>query len=228
MPPTDGMAGSIHGVTGGGTYPGPHLTANDGTPDDPFAWFNQVPAYLGERSLSLYYHDPGADTDRLPFPNNKGKIWECPSATMSDADLAIVKGANGPSKGFFSYVMNIDLKRQTPDYGTKDSYTYPGMPKLSTLHRPTDTVFMFDTVFNPTTEIVNGSPQFNSVNPANRWVSMASRHTKGGIINFIDGHADYWKTAAVQAGGTPGGSGSTAEFPGSPLIWNPAFRNVKP
>jgi prepilin-type processing-associated H-X9-DG protein len=55
---------------------------------------------------------------------------------------------------------------------------------------------------------------------------MASRHTKGGIINFIDGHADYWKTAVVQAGGTM--TGSALEIPGSPLIWNPAYRNVKP
>jgi prepilin-type N-terminal cleavage/methylation domain-containing protein/prepilin-type processing-associated H-X9-DG protein len=224
--PADGMSGSVHGTGGGGGWPGPNITTTDGTPDDPYAWFNQIPPYLGERPLSLYYHDPGADKDRLPFPGGKGKIWECPSATMSDADLAIVAGANGPSKGFFSYVMNIDLKRQTPGYGTTDSYTYPSMPRLSILHKPTDIVFMFDCVFNPTTEIVNSSPQFNSVNPANRWRNMASRHTKGGIIAFIDGHASYWKTAEVQAGGTM--TGSAAEIPGSPLIWNPPYRDLKP
>lgn len=229
MMPTDGMSGCRHGLSGGGTWPGPNMTANDGTPDDTYAWFNQVPPFVAERTLSQYYHDPttGADQDRLPFPNGKGKIWECPSASMTAADLAIVKAASGPSKGFFSYVMNIDLKRQDPNYGSADSYTYPTMPKTTRIKRPTDTVFMFDTVFNPTTEIVNTAPQYNSVNPANRWRSFASRHTKGGIINFVDGHAAYWKTTVVQDGGTSG-SASPAEIPGSPLIWNPAYRDVKP
>ena len=44
---------------------------------------------------------------------------------------------------------------------------------------------MFDCVFDPVTEVVNGSPQYNSVNPANRFKSFASRHNKGGIIDFL-------------------------------------------
>lgn len=228
--PTDGMSGCVHGQGGGGVWPGPHVSSNDGTPDDPYAWFNQVPTFVGERTLSQYYHDPGASTSpktTLPFPGEKGKIWECPSASMTDADVATVISANsGQAMGFFSYVMNIDLKRQNPNYGSSDSYTYPAMPKTSRILRPTDTVFLFDCVFSPTTEIVNSSPQFNSVNPANRWRNFASRHTKGGVINFVDGHAAYWKTEVVQAGGTM--SGSAAEIPGSPLIWNPAYRALKP
>lgn len=228
--PTDGMSGTKHGLSGGGSWPGPNMTAKDGTPDDQYAWFNQVPPFVAERTLSQYYHDPGASTapkDTLPFPGGKGKIWECPSASMTDADVATVIAANsGKALGFFSYIMNIDLKRQNPDYGSADSYTYPAMPKITRIPRPTDTVFLFDGVFSPSTEIVNTSPQFNSVNPANRWRSFASRHTKGGVINFVDGHAAYWKTADVQAGGTM--TGNPAEFPGSPLIWNPAFRAIRP
>jgi prepilin-type N-terminal cleavage/methylation domain-containing protein len=226
--PTDGMAGSTYHQSGGGTWPGPHITTVDGTPDDPYAWFNGLPPFVGEKTLSQYYHDPAAaqPKDKLPFPGEKGKIYECPSAMMTDADVAIVTAAAGNSLGYFSYVMNIDLKRKDPGYGTPDCYTYPEMPKVSRIPKPTDTVFMYDTVFNPTTEVVNGSPQFNSVNPANRWRSMASRHTKGGIINFLDGHAYYYKTELVQAGGTM--SGTAAEIPGAPLIWNPAYRILKP
>jgi len=227
--PTDGMSGSTYHQSGGGTWPGPSKTANDGTPDDTYAWFNQLPPFVGEKTLSQYYHDPTAlaPKDKLPFPGGQGKIYECPSAIMSDADVATVTAAaGGNALGFFSYVMNIDLKRKDPGYGTTDCYTYPEMPKISRIPKPVDTVFMFDSVFNPTTEVVNGSPQFNSVNPANRWRSMASRHTKGGIINFLDGHALYYKTAVVQAGGTM--SGTAAEIPGSPLIWNPSYRVLKP
>ena len=92
--------------------------------------------------------------------------------------------------GFFSEVMNIDLKRESDgETGTP----YPNMPKMSSFSQPAATVFMFDIVFDPATEVVNGSPQYNSVNPAGRQRSYASRHNHGGIINFLDGHAAYYK-----------------------------------
>lgn len=193
------------------------------------AWFNLLPAYVGEKSLMEFTTNAtGSATANalvVPFPGNgKGKIFSCAAAKMSDADLNTVSG--GGQDGFFSYEMNIDLKRKSPGYANSDAYTYPGMPKTTQIKRPTETVFLFDCVFSPTTEVVNSSPQFNSVNPANRWRNMASRHKKGGMITLMDGHASYWKTEVVQAGGTM--SGTAAELPGSPLIWNPAYREVKP
>ena len=68
--------------------------------------------------------------------------------------------------GFFSYAMNIDLKRAA-DGTTPLPYT----PKMTTFLKPSATVFMFDMVFDPATEIVNGSPQYNSVNPC--WAAAA-------------------------------------------------------
>ena len=67
------------------------------------------------------------------------------------------------------------------------------MPKVSQIKRPLETVFMFDCLFSPNTE--GAAIQYNSVNPANRWRSFASRHNKGGNIIFIDGHVEYFKTA---------------------------------
>ena len=108
---------------------------------------------------------------------------------MTPGELATVSGQG--ADGVFSYAFNIDLKKPY----TGDAY--PRMPKLSTLKNPSSTVLMFDVVFNPATEKVNGSPQFNSVNPANRFRSIGTRHDKGTVINFCDGHAKYFKINAV-------------------------------
>jgi hypothetical protein len=161
---------------------------------------------------------------KMPFPGGKGKIWHCPSATMSTAEAATISGGGGD--GFFSYVMNIDLKRGQPGYANSDAYTYPAMPKLAGIPNASATVFMFDTVFNPNTEVVNSSPQFNSVNPANRWRSFAARHELGGIVNFVDCHAEYTKLRVATNSGTM--SGSAQEYPGSRLIWNPPYRVLNP
>jgi prepilin-type N-terminal cleavage/methylation domain-containing protein len=218
----DGIPQDGYSDSPGAAYPG---SGQNGTPDDPRAWFNALPSYVAERPLTEFYHDTTLtdNTLKMPFPGNgRGKIYECPSADMTHNEaLSVVDG--GGANGYFSYGMNIDLKRLADT-------TLPNgpeqMPKIATLKKPTDTVFMLDLVFSPTTEVVNGSPQFNSVNPAGRWRSFCGRHTKGGLINFFDGHAFYYKTAVVQAGGTM--SGTAAEFPGSPLIWNARFRDVRP
>jgi hypothetical protein len=167
--------------------------------------------------------DAVKNSQALPFPGGVGKMFECAGANMEPADLAIVSGAG--ADGFFSYDMNIDLKHQT----AAAAYPYaasPNMPKLTSIRKPVSTVFMFDCVFNPSTEIVNSSPQYNSVNPANRWRSFASRHSKGGDIVFLEGHIGFYKTALVQAGGSM--SGTTTEYSGTPLIWNPPYRDIKP
>ncbi len=198
--PRDGMTGTTYGSSGGGQYPGPSMTANDGTPDDPYAWFNLLPGLIGDRTLSQFWHDT-ASTDptvKMPFPGGKGKIWQCPSAQMVGSDVATVEASGGGANGWFSYAMNLDLKHKDPTYTTTGCYTYPSGPKLTNL-RPVNTVFMLDAIFSPSTE---GGSAFNSINPAGRWRSFASRHSKGGIINFFDGHADYYKLADVQAGGT--------------------------
>ena len=190
----------------------------DGSPDDLTAWFNLLPPNVAERRLTDYNALPGGNMRaKMPFPggytgNTSGKIWHCPSATMSDSDYAALSG--GGQGGFFSYAFNIDLKKGGAGGG---NMIYPRMPKLSQLKKPTATVLMFDVVFNPVTEIVNGSPAFNSVNPANRYKSLGVRHDKGTVINFCDGHAQYYKTNAIlSAPVLPG----TSE-PGNPdVIWD--------
>ena len=174
-----------------------YMTGNtvplSGTPDDPNAWFNLIPPYVADRPLSYYYHLPGGDPrNKMPFPGtgNASKIWQCPSATMSASDFGSLLGVPAPGAGgFFSYDDNLDLKQGS---------NYPKwMPKLSNLPKPSATVLMFDAVFNPVTEVVNGQPGWNSVNPANRYRSIGIRHDVGTVMNFCDGHAAYFKIFAV-------------------------------
>jgi prepilin-type N-terminal cleavage/methylation domain-containing protein len=214
----DGIARD--GYDHSGAYPGA-----DGGHADPNAWFNVLPNYVAEKTLIDYFNLPGGNYMlKIPFPGQKGPIWHCPSASMTAAEVATVGGG---AEGFFSYVMNIDLKRVTPGYANADAASYPRMPKLGSFKQPTKTVLFFDSVFNPDTEIVNSSPQFNSVNPAGRWRSFAARHELGGCLNLVDGHVEFSKTLNVTNNGTAG-PGTAQEYPGARFIWNAPYRDLNP
>jgi prepilin-type N-terminal cleavage/methylation domain-containing protein/prepilin-type processing-associated H-X9-DG protein len=197
----------------------------NGDSKDPNAWFNVLPQYCSDKPLSNYTATAtgnGKNNSKiLPFPGNGiGKIWQCPSAQMSDSELADLN--HGGHDGFFSYDMNLDLKRETAGYANADAYTYPRMPKMNQIRKPVETVLMFDCIFSPSEKPPGNN--FESVNPANRWNSFATRHNKtGGNINFIDGHSAFYKIHTVTNLTT-----SSAEKPGNPLIWNPPYRLIKP
>jgi prepilin-type N-terminal cleavage/methylation domain-containing protein/prepilin-type processing-associated H-X9-DG protein len=198
-----------------------------GNPNDPYAWFNLLPQLVGDQNLSVYYGQYTSSrgfgatkaATYLPFPGGNGPIWECPAASMALATVGGILQGNG-ADGFFSYDMNIDLKRAGD--GTT-ALPYPTMPKLTSFRTPSATVFMFDCVFDPVTEVVNGSPQYNSVNPANRQNSFASRHNLGGNVNFFDGHAAYFKTAYIQNNKSGGGEGEPL-LPD--VIWDLPYRGA--
>lgn len=214
------------GMGDGGQYMTGNSVPLSGTPDDPVAWFNVVTPYMNEKPLSYFYNLPGGDPrQKMPFPGgrNGSKIWECPSATMSASDFNSLNGTPAPGAGgFFSFADNIDLKNRTS--GGK----YPNwMPKLANLNRPTATVLMFDVVFNPVTEVVNGSPGWNSVNPANRYNSIGVRHDGGTVMNFCDGHAYYFKINTVTNKARWGVT-STSEPKNPDIIWNWVVRQQEP
>jgi prepilin-type N-terminal cleavage/methylation domain-containing protein/prepilin-type processing-associated H-X9-DG protein len=237
--PSDGMNPDYDGVAGYANGVGIPCG-----PDDPSTWFNLLPPYWFGKTLA-YYADrhinwatglPDLTTPEnyLPFPGRTGsKVWFCPSATMSDADVAALGTSPPGSGGFFSYAQPIDLKdivgtATTTEPGT--TYPYPQMPKITTYPKPSATVLMFDQLFNPNTEPYASNPddsQWDSTNPGNRFKELASRHNKGAVINFCDGHAQYYKDYYVT---------NDCDFsdslecygPGKPavpdIIWNPAYR----
>ena len=192
-----------------------------GSPQDINGWYNLLPQNVASPRLLDFASAPGGNARlKFPFPNNgTGKIWMCPSATMSDSDFQALNGSG--AGGFFSMAFNIDLKRNTvTDTG---GYAYPQMPKQNTLPKPSATVLTFDCAFNPVTEVVNSSPAFNSVNPANRWKNIAKRHNNGTVISFLDSHATYYQISAV----TNNPSGATEPL-NPEIIWNPVYRASLP
>jgi hypothetical protein len=206
--PRDGMAPN-------GQYPG-----NGQGHADPFAWFNLLPPSVGERTLDAYANDPGGNmAAKMPFPNGKGRIWHCPAATMSQGDIANVSG-NGQD-GFFSYCMNIDLKKDPSDPSPDvkaSNLPYPKMPKLTEL-KTSVTVLLMDSVFNSTEGFAAGN-NFYSVNPAARWRAFPTRHSQaGGILSFCDGHSAYYKQKVIKNEQANGNEPLLGD-----VIWNPPYR----
>jgi len=205
------------GSDDGGTYPG-----GKGAEADMSEWFNLLPPMVAEKTLYDYSLAPGGNMSlKMPFPGNNGKIWHCPSATMSAGDLANLSG--GGQHGFFSYTMNIDLKKDPNDPSGVNAgrMPWPKMPKLTDL-KPTQTVLMLDTVFN-STEGFTAQNYTYSVNPMARWRAFPKRHMReGGILVFCDGHASYWKQNVIK---NEQANGNEPLLPD--VIWNPPYRKDK-
>lgn len=204
------------------------VTISTGNPTDPCAWFNLLPPYLRQPCLSNYYANlqnarggsATKATQYMPFPGGQGPIWECPSASMTLGTVANVLSGQGDD-GFFSYVMNVDLKR-APN-GTTPLEPYPTMPKMTVIPQPVATVFMFDEMFDPITEAQPNpvDSQYNSVQPADRQNSFASRHNYGGLIVFLDGHSSFYKTNYIRS--TPSSGGENEPLLPD-VIWDPPYR----
>jgi prepilin-type N-terminal cleavage/methylation domain-containing protein len=211
--PRDGTdAGGQYSVySGNGGSQGGTVAQNFGTPWDPYAWFNVLPPAVADRPLSYYYSQPGGNgPKKFPFPGNGlGKIWMCPSIIVAGADTDSSSGTSflqGGAYGFFSYVMDIDLKlKSSINNGVVgNSFSYPDMPKLSSIRLPSGQVFLTEFSFSPTLENWTGASQPQmGVFPASRWTNFPKRHNDRGVLSFIDGHSDIYKWSYIYnaAGG---------------------------
>ena len=193
-------------------------------------WFNLLPPLVAEQPLFKYTANAGngaqQNTTIIPFPGGVGKIFSCPAATMPGPDLQNLSG--GGSEGFFSYGMNIDLKR-TWDGATGGTLPYPRMPKASTLQKSSATVLMLDMAFNSTEWPFKNN--FYSVNPAGRWTVFPMRHSSklGGVLLFVDGHSKFYKWQYVyNQSYSTGMDASLSEAHNPDIIWNAAYRASNP
>ena len=201
---TDAASASYADYTGkGGSATA--TTGNDGTPYDPYAWFNVLPPTVADSPLSYYYSQPGGNgPKKFPFPGNGlGKIWICPSIIVAPADTDSSSSTyflNGGIYGFFCYVMDLDLKlKSSVNNGVLgNSYVYPNMPKISSIRFPSGQVFLSESCFSPTLEnwIGVSGPQ-NGTFPASRWTYFAKRHNNHGSLSFVDGHSDIYQWSYI-------------------------------
>jgi prepilin-type processing-associated H-X9-DG protein len=194
--PRDGTDnGGQYGVDTASTF-GP------GSPNDEFAWFNALPENMSDKPFSQYWNGITSNyKQRLPFPGGVGKIWHCASAQAAPGDNFL----KGGSFGFFSYVMNLDLKLLTTIRNNVqgNSFEYPNMPRLGSVRSPSAIVLLVDATFSPTLESYTSSPDRNGIFPAARSERFTARHnSSGGNLAFIDGHAAFFRRNYITNGTT--------------------------
>ena len=188
--------------------------AAEASPYDAYAWFNVLPQLVGDHQLIYYKELPGGNVQtKFPLPGNGiGKMWVCPASQYVDADIS--GGFRSLDEGFFSYVMDLDLKlKSSIANGVQgNGYNWPGGVKQTTIRNPSAQVFIFDAKYSPTLEGGRNSGTY----PAGRFDYFPSRHSKGGVIGFLDGHSAYYKQSVVVAGSSGRTEGLNPE-----IWWNP-------
>jgi prepilin-type N-terminal cleavage/methylation domain-containing protein/prepilin-type processing-associated H-X9-DG protein len=193
-------------------------TSGPGSPNDDNAWFNVLGSLNGDKPFSNYWNAAGGNVVlKLPFPNANGKIWECPSAFSGDPASVFVAGG---AFGFWSYVMNIDLKDISPMGGSYTALPYPQMPKISAVKKPSSTVLLTECAFSPTHELEAPSPDRNGCFPAARSARFPQRHTAGGNLVFIDGHSAFFKRSSITNGSGSDSGANRIERDNPEVIWN--------
>jgi prepilin-type N-terminal cleavage/methylation domain-containing protein/prepilin-type processing-associated H-X9-DG protein len=219
------------GTDNGGQYGvDTSVVTGPGSPQDQYAWFNELPPYVGDKPFSYYYTQTGPKYKNLPVPENGGyaggrdwKLWHCPSAKVADPTLTefLMSG----TFGVFSYAFNLDMKLKTDIKNgvVGNAYVYPAMPKLATVRHPDAVVLITEEVFSPSLEnTVPSDPTFaprNGIFPAARWDRFVKRHSGGGNIAFLDGHSKQYKWDYVyNASPTPV---AREEKPNPDIWWNP-------
>jgi prepilin-type processing-associated H-X9-DG protein len=111
--------------------------------------------------------------------------------------------------------MDLDLKLRSDiaKNGVVGNGPYwPSGVKMSTIRTASSQVFIFDAKFSPTLEGGRNSGTY----PAGRADYFPSRHSKGGVIGFLDGHASYFKTYYVT-----NGFANRVEPMNGDIWWNP-------
>jgi prepilin-type processing-associated H-X9-DG protein len=193
-----------------------------GSPHDESAWFNVLPTFVGEGTFGAYYdNSTGNKPATMPYPGGRGKIWHCPTAKAAADDVFL----QGGQFGFWSYVMDLDLKllADIDKHGVVgNSFVYPNMPKLAALRRPSTQVLLTEVAFSPKLEAYTSTASRNGIFPAARWSYFAKRHNDRGTIVFTDGHSSIFKWSYVYNVAAPSGR---KEVFNQDIWWNPN-RNV--
>src|SRR5205823_8103397 len=123
----------------------------------------------------------------------------------------------------FSYVMNIDLKDDGPMGGSYNALTYPDMPKIGQVRKPSGTVLLTECLFSPTHELdaPDNSANRNGIFPAARHARFPQRHCGAGAnLVFIDGHSKFFQKNAITNGSNSDQGVNRIERANPEVIWN--------
>jgi prepilin-type N-terminal cleavage/methylation domain-containing protein len=198
--------------------PPPSSTATD---NYHFAWYNCVAPTISQQPLVNLYGASG-NTFNPPLPSSKS-IYSCPAAT----DPKVSLGYQDPlkvAKAFFMYGENARL---CVNYSSRHNSPYPPQTKLTTIVKPSNTVFLaevdgnsVDAAGNPTA----GPSQSN----VTAYYSFA-RHSKNKLANLAmcDGSSisartnAFWETQGM-ANGTPNNNGQTEWATDREIYWYPS------
>ena len=218
--PSDGT--TTPNNTGYGQYaPDNGNTTGAASPNDPYAWYNVLPPLQANKPLSYYYAQPVPIKQKYPLPGNDtsaAKMWYCPAAQIANSDWTGGFLANG-RYGIFCYAMDLDLKLNSDiSHGIQgNGLYYPATRKMSDVHiHPSAQVFLFETTVSPKLEGGRNSGTY----PAARWDYFSKRHSKGGIIGFLDGHVSYYKYKYVY-NTNPSDQNHRQELRNADIYWNP-------
>jgi prepilin-type N-terminal cleavage/methylation domain-containing protein len=189
-----------------------------------YAWYNVVPPTFGQKSLIDLYGGHG-NKPNPPLPASS-TIFSCPTCP-DPVHVAPVGYANPPNVNlaFFMYAEN---SRLCVNFGTiaagKGSQT-----KLSTIVKPSDTVFLAENDPNNTLGVPSAPQPAESVVTA---YYAVARHSKGKIGNFsmTDGSSrmaktnDFWEdqNTANGANSNPVNTGEKEWETQRAMYWYPS------
>jgi prepilin-type N-terminal cleavage/methylation domain-containing protein/prepilin-type processing-associated H-X9-DG protein len=182
------------------------------------AWFNALPSYVSQKSLSYYAIQPGDSSGHKPgidLFQSGNTIFRCPSAVIEP------QLANDPyGRVWFQYGMNSQtltgLGKPASVYNLKANWISTSPSKL----------VIFDegrTLINETPFYGSAQKQSDICKPQVYTTALTSRHSGGSSLTFADGHAQWYKYTYMCSDAT-----SKAADPGDPDISWTANGSVVP
>jgi prepilin-type N-terminal cleavage/methylation domain-containing protein/prepilin-type processing-associated H-X9-DG protein len=163
-------------------------------------WFNALPPYVSQPSLSA---TPAADRDRsnrTPAYASRGSILYAPGAPVEDYRKSLANAI----KPTFCYMMNSQIYNNSGPAGVKDDprgvllSAFPENAKLSRI------AFMTECVLDVAAEQAPGGGDYNLNRAKGDGLSVCARYNKRTNVSFLDGSVRTYDSAYLvkQLGGT--------------------------
>ncbi len=185
-------------------------------------WFNALPSYVGNKPMYEWAYNPQS-------LNNSKSIFLCPTAAVQGIDSgdapANTSAMDPTQRPLFAYAMN------------SKSLSYLNINSVVTVLKTPmithpSTFVMFSDVRNRSVEDPYFGTAANKIKlatPQCYTTRFSSRHSKGGIITFSDGHAGFFKYDVIVSDGKKNPNIGAGYDPGNPdVTWDCTGNPVPP